>query len=48
MHVDDGIVFGNKADPRYIALKARIDKNFKIKDWKSVEVEKDIDYIGMQ
>ena len=48
LHVDDGMVFGNKNDPRYKALKARIDKNFKIKDWKSVGEERDIDYTGMQ
>ena len=48
LHVDDGMMFENKTDPRYIALKSKINKNFKIKDRKAVEIGKDTDYTGMQ
>ena len=48
LHVDDGMMFGNKTDPRYGALKHKVNKNFKIEDWKAVEIGKDTDYTGMQ
>ena len=34
LHVDDGLLFGDPKDRRYIDLKAEINRRFKIKEWK--------------
>lgn len=34
LHVDDGLLFGDPKDQRYIDLKAEINRRFKIKEWK--------------
>ena len=36
LHVDDGLLFGDPADPRYQKLKKEIDSKFRIKEWKKV------------
>ena len=37
LHVDDGMVFGDKASPEYKQLKAELNKWFKITHRKSSE-----------
>ena len=34
LHVDDGLLFGDPKDQRYIDLKAEINRRFRIKEWK--------------
>ena len=36
LHVDDGLLIGSNADPRFVKLKDQINGLFKIKEWKTV------------
>ena len=36
LHVDDGLLLGSNADPRFVRLKDQINGLFKIKEWKRV------------
>ena len=47
LHVDDGFLVGDPQKPQFAALKSRIDQNFNIKGWESLNM-KGIDYLGMK
>ena len=45
--MDDGILFGDPADPRFQRAKVRVDSTFNIKHWKSLGPEP-VKHLGMQ
>jgi len=47
LHVDDGMMAGNFADPMYQAVKRKINQHFSIKHWKKVTDKEDLSYLGM-
>ena len=47
MHVDDGFLAGEEGSEEYKALLNNIDKNFNIKEWKTLS-EKPVSYLGME
>ena len=46
LHVDDGMLFGDKRSKDYQALKKLINANFNIKHWKESVDGKPVDYLG--
>ena len=47
LYVDDGLLFGDPADPRFQRVKVKVDSTFNIKHWKSLGPEP-VKYLGMQ
>ena len=48
LHVDDGMLFGNKSSKVYLKARYALDKKFNIKKWSTLNGEKEEDYLGMQ
>ena len=48
LHVDDGLLAGSHSSPEYKLIRAKINKNFKIKHWHVVGKDRSQDYLGMQ
>lgn len=47
LHVDDGFLVGDPRKPQFKELKQKIDQNFRIKSWESLDM-KGVDYLGMK
>ncbi len=47
IHVDDGMMFGRREDPMYVILKRKVDKHFKIEEWKMRTIGKEVTCVGM-
>ena len=47
LYVDDGLLFGDPADPRFQQVKVKVASTFNIKHWKSLGPEA-VKHLGMQ
>ena len=47
LYVDDGLLFGDPKDPRFLRTKKHVDSVFNIKHWKSLGPQSE-KYLGMQ
>ena len=48
LHVDDGMLYGDRTSQCYLDARAEIDKVFSIKAWKKLSKDKRESYLGMQ
>jgi len=48
LHVDDGLLFGNRQNRTFQKARAQLDQRFNIKKWESLNPDTDVDYLGMQ
>ena len=47
LYVDDGLLFGDPADPRFQRVSVKVESTFNIRHWKSLGLEP-VKYLGMQ
>ena len=47
LHVDDGLLIGLDSDSRFVALRDRINKRFKIKEWKHLNDKGPLSFLGV-
>lgn len=48
LRVDDGLLVGNDQDPKFVALRERINQQFNIEEWQLLTEEKPLNFLGVE
>ena len=48
LHMDDGMLFGNRKDKRFMKVLKALNENFSIKQWQYLEEGKELEYLVLQ